>query len=397
MTTPEKLKVLILDDEIQFTNELNDLFISLDFDSYQANTIEEGRKILSDHEIDILFLDLRLPGINGLEILKEARLQYPLTEVIIVSAHVDMDTINSAMKLGAFDYLRKPFRYIDVQIILERTLRYIGVQRRLKQTSERNSAISRYIDETIDRNFIGTSPQIMEVFDNATLASKEPDKNVLITGEYGTGKKNIARIIHSSSLRKDFIFCAVNNSASSESDLGKEFLGYRNSLIPDTSNDIMGYFDLCNGGTIFLEEIADLPLTFQEILLSAIKEKTIVRENETKLIHTDFRIISATTFNIEDLIVQKKFNPDLFHELNTIHIHVPALRERPEDIKPLLLYFIKCYSKEFKKNNIRIADEVFDTIQHYDFPGNVRELRNLAERAVILCKGDILTTTDFHL
>ena len=395
MAIQEKIKILILDDEKQFTEELSGFFQGSDYESFEANTAEEGRKILQDHEIDLLILDVRLPGVNGLDILKEVKIQYPAMEVIIISAHGDMDTVIKAMRFGAFDYLRKPFRYIDIQIAIERTQKYLQLHRKLKLIEERNSLISKTLEEKIDRQFIGLSPQILEVFEQAMTAANYPDANVLITGESGTGKENIARIIHYSSLRKDSIFCAVNSSAITETLLESEFFGHKKGSFTGAIADKMGFFEVCNKGTLFLDEIADMPLALQAKILRATEEKVITRVGDTHTIRTDFRVISATNHDIKKRVEKRKFRLDLLHRLNTLHIHIPALRERPEDIKPLLAHFVELYSTRFNKPNIHVSKEVYDLLQQYDFPGNVRELRNMTERAIILCKGSLLGTKDF--
>lgn len=391
----DKIKILILDDEKQFTEELSGFFLDSDFESFEANTAAEGKKILNNNEIDLLILDVRLPGVNGLDILKEVKIQYPYMEVIIISAHGDMDTVIKAMRLGAFDYLRKPFRYIDIQIAIERTQKYLQMQRRLKQMEERNSLISKTLEEKIDRQFIGVSPQILEVFEQAVTAANYPDANVLITGDSGTGKENIARIIHYSSIRKDHIFCAVNSSAITETLLESEFFGHKKGSFTGAITDKMGFFELCNQGTLFFDEIADMPFNLQAKILRVTEEKVITRVGDTNQIRTDFRIISATNHDIDKRVDEKKFRLDLLYRLNTLHIHIPALRERAEDIKPLLIHFVDFYAKKFNKPNLNISREVFDTLLKYDFPGNVRELRNMTERAIILCKGNLLGINDF--
>ena len=397
MVNKDKIKILILDDEKQFTEELSGFFQDSEFESFEANTVAEGKKILSKHEIDLLILDVRLPGVNGLDILKEVKIQFPLMEVIIISAHGDMDTVIKAMRLGAFDYLRKPFRFIDIQIAIERTQKYLQMQRKLKLMEERNSLISKTLEEKIDRQFIGVSPQILEVFEQAIIAANYPDANVLITGESGTGKENIARIIHYSSTRKDHIFCAVNSSAITETLLESEFFGHKKGSFTGAINDKMGFFEVCNQGTLFLDEIADMPFNLQAKLLRATEEKVITRVGDTNPIYTDFRIISATNHDIDDRVERKNFRLDLLHRLNTLHIHIPALRERPEDIKPLLLHFVNTYSVRFNKPKLQISKDAFDALLKYDFPGNVRELRNMTERAIILCKGTTLGISDFRV
>jgi DNA-binding NtrC family response regulator len=263
MERKDKITILILDDEKQFTEELSDFFQGSDYESFEANTAEVARKILVENKIDLLILDVRLPGVNGLDILKEVKVLFPDMEVIIISAHGDMDTVIKAMRLGAFDYLRKPFRFIDIQIAIERTQKYLQLQRKLKQMEEKNSLISKNLEERIDRQFIGVSPQILDVFEQAVTSANYPDANVLITGESGTGKENIARIIHYSSVRKDHIFCAVNSSAITETLLESEFFGHKKGSFTGAISDKMGFFEVCNQGTLFLDEIADMPFNLQ--------------------------------------------------------------------------------------------------------------------------------------
>ena len=397
MTTKNKLKILILDDEKQFTEELSGFFQYSDFESFEANTVAKGKKILNEQVIDLLILDVRLPGVNGLDVLKEVKVLYPTMEVIIISAHGDMDTVIKALRQGAFDYLRKPFRFIDIQIALERTQKYLQMNRKLKQMEERNSLISKSLENMIDRQFIGVSSQIMEVFDQAMTAANYPDANVLISGESGTGKENIARIIHYSSTRKDHNFSAVNSSAITDTLLESEFFGHKKGSFTGAITDKMGYFEVCHQGTLFLDEIADMPFNLQAKILRATEEKVITRVGDTNPIHTDFRIISATNHDIGERVENKKFRLDLLHRLNTLHIHIPALRERPEDIKPLAEHFIEVLSTKLNKPEILVDKKVFNVLTKYDFPGNVRELRNMTERAIMLCKGNVLGIDDFRV
>ena len=395
MAIQDKIRILILDDEKQFTDELIGFFAGSEYIAFEANSAEQGNKILINNEIDLLILDVRLPGIDGLDILKEVKIKYPFMEVIIISAHGDMDTVIKAMRLGAFDYLRKPFRYIDIQIAIERTQKYLQMQRRLKQMEEKNSLISKNLEEKIARHFIGVSSQILEVLEQAVTAANYPEANVLITGESGTGKENIARIIHYSGSRKNHIFCAVNSSAITETLLESEFFGHKKGSFTGAITDKMGFFELCNQGTLFFDEIADMPINLQAKILRATEEKVITRVGDTNQIRTDFRIISATNHDIDARVAEKKFRLDLFHRLNTLHIHIPALRERPEDIEPLLNHFVDVYATKFNRPKLSVSGEVLDVLLKYDFPGNVRELKNLTERAIILCKGNLLGINDF--
>jgi DNA-binding NtrC family response regulator len=390
-----KLNILVIDDEKRFTEELTEFLQNSGFQTYEANTGAQGLSLLKKQSVDLLILDVRLPGVNGLDILNEVKVKYPNMEVIVVSAHGDMDTVIKAMRLGVIDYLRKPFRHIDIRIAIERTEKFLLLQQKLKQMEDKNSLISKNLEERIERHFIGISPQIKEVLDMAMTASGFPDTNVLITGESGTGKENIARIIHFASKRKDNIFCAVNSSAVTDSLMESEFFGHKKGSFTGALTDKKGFFETSDGGTLFLDEIADMPMNLQAKMLRAIEEKKVTRVGETHPIATDFRIVSATNHVLDELVEEKRFRLDLIHRLNTLHIHLPPLRERPEDIEPLLLYFAEDFSRKLNKPSPPIDEAVIQLLQSYTFPGNVRELKNMTERAIILSKGAIIRVSDF--
>ena len=393
----DKIRVLILDDEKHFTEELAEFLDLSGHTVFEANTLGDGLAILNREPIDLLILDIRLPGADGLDVLKMVKTENPLLEVIIVSGHGDMDTVIKAMRLGAFDYLRKPFRHIDIQIAIERTRKFLLLQRLLAIAEERNSLISKALEDKIDRKFIGVSSLIRAVFEQADLAAQYPDTNVLITGESGTGKENIARIIHFSSKRKDHIFCAVNSSSITDSLHESEFFGHKKGSFTGAISDKKGFFEISNEGTLFLDEIADMPLNLQAKILRSIEEKVFTRVGDTTPIRSDFRIIAATNYDLVQMVKEKKFRLDLLHRMNILHIHIPPLRERTEDIEPLLLHFVSELSAQMGKPSPEISPSVFATLQAYSFPGNVRELRNMTERAIIFCKGDRLSESDFIL
>ena len=390
-----KITVLVIDDERSFTEEMLELLQKQGYKAFAANTARQGLNILKSQEIDLLILDIRLPGVNGLDILKEVKAIYPKLEVIIVSAHGDMESVIRAMRLGALDYLRKPFRHVDFQIAIERTWKFLELNRKLQVMEEKNSLISKSLGEKIERGFIGESRKIQEVLGLALTASEFPDTNVLITGESGTGKENIARIIHYSSKRKDNLFCAVNSSAITESLLESEFFGHKKGSFTGAVTDKKGFFEVTDQGTLFLDEIADMPFALQAKILRAIEEKKITRVGETEQIKVNFRVIAATNHDIDQLVTEKKFRLDLIHRLNTLHIHIPPLRERTEDIEPLLQHFVSEFSVRMNKPYLKIDKNVVGVLKKYRFPGNVRELKNMTERAIILLKGNLLTIQDF--
>ncbi len=390
----EKIRVLILDDEKHFTEELAEFLELTGHQVYEANTVADGMSVLARNAIDLMILDIRLPGADGLDILKKVKAENPILEVIIVSGHGDMDTVIKAMRLGAFDYLRKPFRHIDIQIAIERTQKFLQLQRKLLMSEERNSLISKSLEEKINRKFIGVSPQIVAINEQARMAANYPDTNVLITGESGTGKENIARIIHYSGNRKEHIFCAVNSSSITDSLLESEFFGHKKGSFTGAITDKKGFFEISDGGTLFLDEIADMPLNLQAKLLRSIEEKSFTRVGDTMPIHADFRIIAATNFDLDQMVEQKRFRLDLLHRLNILHIHIPPLRERTEDIEPLLVQFVAEFAARMGKPTPEIPPEVINTLKAYHFPGNVRELRNITERAIIFCQGERLCMGD---
>ncbi len=390
-----QLKVLVIDDEVNFTEEIEEFLQNQGYTSFAANNVHKGRVILKNHDIDLLILDIRLKGVSGLDILKEVKEMYPKLEVIMVSAHGDMETVITALRNGAIDYLKKPFRHTDIQIAIQRTRKFLDLQRVIKTMEAKNSLISKSLQEKIKRDFIGESRQIKEILEMALTASKYRDTSVLITGESGTGKENIARIIHYESTRNENLFCAVNSSAITDTLLESEFFGHKKGSFTGAIVDKKGFFEVSDQGTLFLDEIADMPINLQAKILRAIEEKTITRVGETEPVATDFRIIAATNHDIEKLIQEKKFRLDLLHRLNTIHIHIPPLRERVNDIEPLLLHFISEFAKKLNKPVPKLENDAIKLLMNYSFPGNVRELRNMIERALILCKNDSLTTKDF--
>lgn len=390
-----RLNVLVIDDETNFTEEIDEFLQNQGYKSFVANTVQKGRNILRNQDIDLLILDVRLKGVSGLDVLREVKRDYPGLEVIIVSAHGDMDTVITALRNGAIDYLKKPFRHSDIQIAIQRTKKFLDLQRIIKNMEEKNSLISKSLQEKIKRDFVGESKEIKEILDMALTAAKYKDTSVLITGESGTGKENVARIIHYESARKDNFFCAVNSSAINESLLESEFFGHKKGSFTGAITDKKGFFEVSDRGTLFLDEIADMPINLQAKILRAIEEKTITRVGETEPIATDFRIIAATNHDIAKLIEEKKFRLDLLHRLNTIHIRIPPLRERTEDIDPLIDHFITEFAQRLNKPVPAIERSAVAMLKNYSFPGNVRELRNMVERALILSKAQTLTVQDF--
>jgi DNA-binding NtrC family response regulator len=393
----ESLKILIVDDEERITDELVEYLVRKKFTVFEANEVDKAFRILLHNQIDIMILDIRLKENNGIDVLKEIKSKFPETEVIMISGHGDMDTVIQSMRLGAIDFLKKPFLTSDVKIAIERTSKFVHLQQEIKHLKNLNSLVSQELGGSMEKDFIGNSRLIRQVRDLTLNAAKFKDVNVFITGESGTGKEIVARIVHFASERKDKKLIPVNCSAIPDTLLESEFFGYRKGSFTGALQDKKGFFELSNGGTLFLDEIADMPVSLQAKLLRVIEEKKVKRLGEDKEMPVDVRIVAATNHDIEQLIEDKIFRLDLYHRLNTLTITIPPLRERISDIEPLLFYFIQTFSHKMNLIAPEIHPELLPYLQQYSFPGNVRELKNLTERALILCESNVLTKEHFPL
>ncbi|WP_439185589.1 sigma-54-dependent transcriptional regulator [Carboxylicivirga taeanensis] len=393
----DNLKVLILDDESRITEKLKYHLEKRQFNVFTANTPNEGLAVLEKERPGVLILDVMLPGMNGLDILAKVKQEYPALEIIMISGYGDMDMVIQAMRQGASDFIRKPFQIMDIQLAIERTEKFLLMQSKLEAAEDRRALVSKELEGMIEKDFVGESQQIKNVLKMALKAAEDGDVNVLVTGENGTGKEIISRIIHYGSPRKKQVFAPVNSSAIPETLLESEFFGHVKGAFTDARDEKKGYFELANKGTLFLDEIADMPYALQAKLLRAIEENRIKRVGSNKEIPVDVRIISATNKNIDELINEKQFRIDLFHRINTIEINIPPLRQRPEDVLPLLKHFVKDIAQKKGKRVPGIAPALVNKLQHYHFPGNVRELRNMVERAMILADSDTLQPEDFPL
>jgi DNA-binding NtrC family response regulator len=392
-----KLNVLILDDEKRFTEELAEYLHHLGYQPYEALSIKEGLSLLREHSIDLLIIDICLPGACGLDIVKDIKTSHASLEFIVVSAYGDMDTVIKAFRAGAIDFLRKPFHHVDIRIAIERTQIFMQFTRENRYLEMKYNLISKSLEDLIDYSFIGVSQQIRNVLNMALTAAKYPDTNVLITGESGTGKEIIARIIHYAGKRKDNIFFPVNSSAITDSLADNEFFGHKKGSFTGALKDEKGFFEISDKGTLFLDEIANMSTPLQEKLLRVIEDKKITPVGGTGTVTVDFRIISATNKDMAELVSNGTFRLDLFHRLNTLCISIPPLRERKSDIEPLLMYFIDKLAVKLNKPVPKVSSSTIQALSNYNFPGNVRELKNMTERAIILSKNNTLSIDDFFI
>lgn len=394
----DKLRLLIVDDDTDFTDELAELLEHTDDNNivFKANLPIEGLEIVEKEEVDIAIIDLNMPQMSGLELLKKIKEDRPDIEVIMITGLGDMDSVVQAMRLGAIDYFTKPFKQIELHTAIERTRKYKSIQNQLEKVQNQYRVLSSELNKRIGTEIIGESMQTHQLIEIMNKVAAADDTSVLITGESGTGKELVARGIHFLSKRKDNYFHSVNCSAIPESLFESEFFGYNKGAFTGANAQKTGWFEISNQGTLFLDEIGDLRLDLQAKFLRVLDEKIITRVGSHKRIDLDVRIIAATNQDLEELVGQNKFREDLYHRLNSFNIHIPPLRERKEDIMALSRYFIFHYADKLKKPIKKIDDSVFDYLKSGPFHGNVRQLKNLIERAVIMCDDSCFSLKHFN-
>jgi len=392
----KKLKLLLVDDDQVFLDELKEALDDNTNEITTSSSPSKALKLMESREFDIAILDIILPEMNGIQLLKKLKELRPNLEVIMITGQGDMDSVISAMRNGAADYFTKPFKHIELQSAIERTRKFKQLQNQLKKEESKNKLLSRELNQKLGTELTGTSKQTQHILELMNKVAAADETSVLITGESGTGKELVARGIHFLSPRKDNYFHSVNCSAIPESLFESEFFGYNKGAFTGASNNKSGWFEISNGGTLFLDEIGDLRIDLQAKFLRVLDEKIITRVGSHKQIDLDVRIIAATNQNLEELVKQNKFREDLYHRLNSFTIDIPPLRERREDIAALAEYFINVYSKKLKKGIKSIDPRVYEYLKTLPYYGNVRELKNMIERAVILCEDEVFTKKHFN-
>jgi len=379
-----KDKILVADDE-QSMREFLDIMLKKEgYKVSLASNGEEVVKLIDNDLFDLVLMDIRMPKLDGISALKKIKSTSPETVVIMITAYASADTAIKAMKEGAYDYITKPFKVEEIKLIINNALEKKNLQKEnilLKQVVR---------DRYHFGNIIGQSPKMMALYD--LLEKVSPTKtNILIAGESGTGKELVAKAIHYNSIRKEKPFVTLNCGAIPESLIESELFGHMKGAFTDAIATKKGLFEVADEGTIFLDEISELPLLMQVKLLRVLQDKEFKRVGGTEDIRVDVRIISATNKDLEEAVKEKHFREDLFYRLNVIQIKLPPLRDRKEDIPILAGHFLKKYSEELNKNILKTSPEALQILLNYEYPGNVRELQNIIERAVALESGQELT------
>lgn len=383
----KEYSILIVDDEDTQRSILKGYLEKKGYRIYAASSGNEGIEVARKNLIDIILSDFKMPDKTGLEVLEEVKKINPEISFVIITAYGTVENAVKAMRLGAFDYISKPVDLDELELLIERIIENKNLKSEIQIL--KNQLQEKF---KID-SFISQSPKMEEVLSIASRAA-DSKATVLITGESGTGKEVLAKSIHYASSRKNNSFIAVNIPALPETLLESELFGHEKGAFTGAEKSKKGRFELADGGTIFLDEIGDIPLNLQVKLLRVLQEHKIERLGSIESLDIDVRIIAATHQNLEQKIKDGSFREDLYYRLNIVSLHIPPLRERREDIMPLIEHFVKKYCEENQKKDLTLSKEAIDLLIKYNFPGNVRELENIIERAVVLSRGNVITVND---
>ncbi len=373
---------LVVDDEPDIRELLELTLGRMNIDTYAAETVAQARALLLKHHFDICLTDMRLPDGNGIELVQHIQQSNPELPVAVITAYGNMETAIHALKAGAFDFVSKP---IELQVLRNLVSTALKLSDRPVPTPRASSL-----------TLLGDSPAMMTT--RATIAKlARSQAPIYISGESGTGKELVARLIHEKGPRADRPFIAVNCGAIPEHLMESEFFGYKKGSFTGATSDKLGLFQVAEGGTLFLDEVADLPLHMQVKLLRAIQEKAVRPIGMQKEISIDVRILSATHKDLANLVKEGTFRQDLFYRINVIELHVPSLRERPEDIPPLAEHILTRLAQQGHIIKPDLTEAALNTLIKHPFPGNVRELENILERAITLCEGNTIYAQDLQL
>lgn len=384
-------KLLVIDDDLSLREMME---MMLRGSGHQVTLAEDGLaglKAATEGEFDVIISDIKMPGLNGLEVLKKVRSAGLSTPLILVSAYATPDTAVEAMREGAYDFIPKPFKPQDLLTVVDSAMAHQSVEQERRALADMVSTNQRF------GSMVGSSPVMMHVYDLVKRAA-QTSTSILITGESGTGKELIARAVHENSDRADRgEFVAINCGGIPENLLESELFGHKRGSFTGANADKKGLVALADGGTLFLDELAELSLTMQVKLLRVIQEKSFRPVGGDKEEKSDVRFISATNKNLEMEIMEGRFREDLYYRLNVINIQLPPLRERAADIPLLAHFFLEKYSKAQHKDVRKLSAYALDILSRYHFPGNVRELENIIERSVALEQSNIILPESLRL
>ena len=392
-----KGKILVIDDNDTIRDGIIKVISKMGHEVKGARNGREGLSLFNGSSFDFIISDLKMADLSGIELLKKIKETNKDTLIMIITAYGNVETAVEAMKLGAFDFITKPFSPELLRLKVEKALEVTRINFENTKLINENIYFKEQEKQTYEENkIIGSSEALNKILEQARKVALA-DSSVLITGESGTGKELIAREIHNLSLRKDKPFIKVDCSSLAEGVLESELFGHEKGAFTGAFYKKIGRFELADGGTLFVDEIGNLSQLIQLKLLRVLQEKEFERVGGTKTIKVDVRIISATNKNLEEEVLKKNFREDLFYRLHIIPIHLPSLRERPEDIEILSQYFLEKLSKKTKKKVSEIAPKGMEILKNYSWPGNIRELENVIEQAFVFCDGETIMPTNLPI
>lgn len=380
-------RVLIVDDDQGLVHFLSRFFSRHDFSVQSCANGQRTLEIVSREAFDLILLDYKMPEMNGLDTLREIRKLQVKTPVIVMTAYGTMDTAIEAMKLGAYDYLLKPFDRRDLERASKDALEVNRLMKEVVSLPEPVLNLTRVRQGEI--KIIGSHKRMQEVFKLVGQVAGK-DVTVLITGESGTGKELAARAIYHHSGRKEKAFLAVNCAAIPETLFESDLFGHERGAFTGAERTHVGKFERCDGGTLFFDEIGDMPLATQAKVLRVLQDGEFERLGGTRTLYADVRVIAATNKNLEEAVERGKFREDLYWRLKIISMHLPALRERPEDIPALVEYFTTRFGEEYQTSIRYVEERALEKLKSHAWPGNVRELENCIRRAILLSSGDVI-------
>jgi DNA-binding NtrC family response regulator len=388
MNMPDKLRIMIVDDELIVRESLYHWFKKSGHNVDTAASGFDALEKLENVPFEVLFVDIKMPRMNGLELLGRVKEEYPDTLVVIITAYGSIESAVKAMKLGATDYLIKPFKPDQINLVLEKITRH-------KELASRYSYMKGLLEQkTRFDNIIGQSPPMESIFEMIPEVAQS-DSTVLITGETGTGKELVAKAVHAKSPRSKGPFIAINCGAMAENLLESELFKYLKGAFTGADRTRKGFLEVVSGGTLFLDEIGEISPKMQVDLLRVLEERKVLRIGDREPVDVDFRLISSTCRDLEKEVREGRFREDFFYRINVITLEIPPLRKRRDDIPLLARHFLKKYSHETTKQVDHMDRDALNLLKEYDWPGNVRELKNAIERAVVLSSSRTLKTGDF--
>jgi two-component system NtrC family response regulator len=379
--------ILIVDDEKNYLVVLEALLSPEGYEIMTADNARAALRLIEESDLDLILTDMKMPGMNGMELLEHCKRIKPEVPVIMMTAYGTIEMAVEAMKKHAYDYITKPFQNEELKVTIQKALDNYRLVKENRRLSEALSERHRF------SNIIGRSKPMLEIYDLIRKVAHSK-ASVMITGPSGTGKELIAKAIHYESPRKDRPFISVSCGALTETLLESELFGHEKGAFTGAVALKKGRFELADGGTLFLDEVGEMPAPLQVKLLRVLQEMEFERVGGTKTLKVDVRVLSASNRNLREIVANGLFREDLFYRLNVIHIEVPSLAERPEDIRLLVNHFVEKYRNDLGKQRIELSPEVWKVLYAYPWPGNVRELENVIERAVVLNSGGAIELRD---